>query len=545
MTNSPAAGQEPEMLFEKLQLENELEYVREQLLQINAGTAAPGEQREILEAQQSRLLKWSAWLSDHFYRVPITPIGKQEHYDPSAALRHFWIGFCYEKTHVPFNMVTTYSLEEFNPEAFGRTCEEMTRRHEILRTVALFYEHSQTVKQKVLPLPVAGPAVTLMDISGESDKDEILKRHDDAARKYIFNYAQGPLFYFAVFKYDASQYKVLFNISHAIFDGWSKEVFEEEFAAIYLAYCQQRPHGLQDLSVQYKEYCAWEINYQRTDLAGGYAEYWYSQSSDRYPAGNLVTHFSNEPLADFSYRRSLRQRIAPYLKDTSDNTLDAFYGVVAKAERTQAVSYRFPVAGDTFTRLNAFCAERSVSPYHVIVAVLNVLLYKTNGVRDIVLGASAAIRDRKEIQKLIGFFVNTVLIRNCVTEEKTFSNLVTNVVISTALAAFYKSYTMSKVLDELDIPFNAVNTLFLNVMPSSVESALTDLSRRHYDTRVPGYFSIDVTVKRYDDGFEFWCNYDFTIYSKEDITGLFNGFEHILEVCLRHPHLTVDAITMQ
>jgi hypothetical protein len=74
-------------------------------------------------------------------------------YEPSAALRHSRIGFWFENTHVPFNAVTNYAFEDPDPDAFRRTCDVLTARHEILRTVAVFNGASGTVKQRVLPAP--------------------------------------------------------------------------------------------------------------------------------------------------------------------------------------------------------------------------------------------------------------------------------------------------------------------------------------------------------------------------------------------------------
>jgi|GEM_PF-2694154 len=539
-----AAGPASRPVPGKPQLDNELKYIGQQLAQTNEGTAATGRHSEVLAVQRTSLLRWSARLSDHYYQVPVTPIGAQAYYSPSASLRHFWIGFWHEKSHVPFNMVIRFPLDDFHPEAFRRTCGEIARRHEIMRTIAVFCRDSGTVKQKILPVLDVDSVVSVMDISRESDQEQIMAQHEAAAREHIFAYEQGPLFYFTVFTCDARRASVLFNVSHAVFDEWSKEVLEEEFRQIYPAYCRQQPHPLKDLPVQYRDYAAWEHNYQQTDLAKGYGEYWYSQSPDRYPCRNLSTHFSNTPLSDFSYRESLKRRIKPYLKSTDDKTISAFYGVVAKAERTVMHAYQFAVGGDTFARLSALCQERSVSPSTVLIAALNVLVYKTTGIRDVVLGANVAIRDREEIQKLVGFFVNLILIRNCPEGNKSFNHLITEVILSTTLASCYKSYTLPKVLDDLDIPFNAINTVFLNVLPAHSKADLTDFAKRHLDTQSLGGFDIELTVRRYANGLRFWCNYDFAVYSKEDISFLFDSFENVLDACLHNPHATLDALAV-
>jgi hypothetical protein len=120
--------------------------------------------------------------------------------------------------------------------------------------------------------------------------------------------------------------------------------------------------------------------------------------------------------------------------------------------------------------------------------------------------------------------------------------LITDVIVATTLASSYKTYTLPRVLDDLDIPFNAVSTVFLNVLPSHQTSMLTDFSKQHDDTLTPVGFDIDIKVQQYANGIEFRCSYDFTVYSKADITRLFNSFEEMLKACLEDPHVALDLI---
>lgn len=532
------------MMIEKLQINNALRLIEDQLAGLNKKEGADNLKHTALTSQKENLLQWIAWMTANNEEAPITAHPEKECYEPSAALRHFWIGYFYEKTHVPFNIITYYSIPGCNLEIFRKTCETIVERHQILRTVPLFNADTPSLKQKILPRADLSQHLTITDIRDADNKDNVLDQHLQLARAHIFEYGETPSFQFKVLQYQGDDCFIIFNISHAIFDGFSQNIFTEEFKAIYNAYKQGTSPKLEALPVQFKDFCEWEAALHRKALSSIFEKYWFSQNTDRFPMRNLSTHFSGTALKDFSYRASLKERIKPYLKDNEEKTISAFYGVVAKAERTPAMSYRFTLDSNTFARCNAFCRKQQTTIYPLVLAVLNLLIYKRTGIDDIVIGANIAIRDRVELQKLLGFFVNTILIRNQVDEKKQFNGLFTDVILNISLASFFKYYTMSKLLDDMDIPFNSINTLFINMLPIQSGAVLTDFTSRHYNNNTLGYFDIDLHVQRYANGIEFSCNYNHSIYSSADITSLFDEFIVLLQLCLNHPELPVAQLLL-
>ncbi len=515
-----------------------LNYVDEQL----AARDGTGADRETLQGQRDCLVQWITWMRDNYYDEPITPVEEQEYYEPSAALKHFWIGYFYEKTHVPFNIVRQYDFEAFNPEAFRQACRSLLERHEILRTVAVFPDASGSVKQKILPAIALASVIREVDVRGEGEKEKTAAHHFAQASNFIFDYAQGPLFYFTLLRFGAQQYRVIFNISHAIFDEWSVGIFEEEFMAFYQRYCTGAGAVPDDVIIQFKDYCAWEQKLQKGTIGEKFRQYWFSQSLHKYPAQNLTTYFNNAPLTDFSYRESLKRRIAPYLKSTDEKTLRLFYGVVAKAERTPAKSFSFALVGDTYGKINELVKKMSCNVYYILLAALAVTLHKITGAREVVFGANVALRDREEVKELIGFLVNTILIRINVDGKKSLNNLITDVIIRTALASFHKQYTMSKLLDDQDIPFNAVNTVFLNMSLGSSSMVQAGAAGKHWDRQVLGYFDLDLHITACRNGLEWWCNYNVAQYTEDQITRLFNRFIQVLDACTGNPDVAIDDL---
>lgn len=526
------------IILEESLMDVALNYVDERL----AARDGTGANAETLQLQRSCLVQWTKWMRDNYYNVPIMPVEEQEYYEPSAALQHFWIGYFYENTHVPFNIVKQYDFEDFNPQAFRLACRSLLERHEILRTVAVFPDASGRVKQKVLPAIEVASVITEVDAGGEGEKDKTAARHVERAGKFIFDYGQGPLFYFTLLRYGTRSCRVLFNVSHAIADEWSVRVFEEEFMTFYQWNCMGTGAVPGSPTIQFKDYCAWERKLQKGTVGEQFRQYWHWQNPHKYPAHNLTTHFSNAPLTDFSYRESLRRRIAPYLKSTDEKTLQLFYGIVAKAERTPSKSFSFAVAGDAYAGINALVERMSCNAYYVVLAALAATVYKITGAREVVFGANVALRDREGVDKLIGFLVNTILIRINVDEKNSFGYLVTDVIIRAALASFHKQYTMSKLLNDQDIPFHAVNTVFLNVSLESSGTVQSNAAGKHWDKEVLGYFDLDLHIAFRRNGLECWCNYNTAQYAEDQITLLFDHFIQVLNACTSHPDVVIDDL---
>ncbi|HTI08350.1 MAG TPA: condensation domain-containing protein [Puia sp.] len=530
------------MIFEKLQLENISAYISRQMEKSDPADEKDGQRLLRLKFQQEKVREWSAYLSGGEQDLPVVPIAKGEYYEPSAALKHFWIGYRYEKTHVPFNIVINNLWGQFNLEIFKRTCHTIIERHEILRTVAVFLDDARAVKQKVLPEIDLDRLLTVIDISQEKDPKKAIGHHLDLAKNHIFEYERGPYFYFTLLKCSGEEFFVIFNISHSIFDGFSKDLFEKEFSILYRAYKEGKPHGLKELPLQYKDFCKWEGEIQSKDISTAYRKYWFYDEDARYPQGNLSLYYTRTELNDVSYRDSLRRRIKPYLRDAGEETVRAFYGVVGKAERTYSRSYRVVIHGDALAGLHVLCRKRKAAVHFFIMAVWNVLIYKTTSLKSVVFGVNTATRDRAEFQTIMGFFVNTILVRNSLDGNMSFDSLLTDIIINGSIASSFKYYTLAKLLDDLDIPFNAINTIFLNVQPTTPTAALTDLSSRHSDKTMLGIFDIDLHIRICNNGIEIVCHYDTSIYQAEVIERLWDGFMDLLQKCTTNPLLPIDEI---
>ncbi|HEY0557963.1 MAG TPA: amino acid adenylation domain-containing protein, partial [Thermoanaerobaculia bacterium] len=271
-----------------------------------------------------------------------------------------------------------------------RCLDELVRRHEALRTV--FVGEAGKPHQRVLPAaPFPFPAV---DLSGlpVAIRGEEMARLEAAAHERPFDLARGPVFRALLLIAGPEEHTGLFNMHHITGDGWSWVVLVREIAALYTAFVAGRPSPLPELPIQYSDFAAW----QRERLAGPALEeelgYWRRQLGGAPPPLRLPT-------------------------DRPRSTANGFVG--------GGSSRLFPAP--LAAGLKALADREGVTPFMLLFAGFLTLLYRYTGEEDILVGVPIANRTNREIEGLIGFFLNTLVLRTPVSGDLAFSALMARV----------------------------------------------------------------------------------------------------------------------
>ena len=263
---------------------------------------------------------------------------------------------------------------------------EIVRRHETLRTTFGVVD-DQPVAIVNPPLPVSLDVVDLGHLShGEREREALRLRKEEATRG--FDLAKGPLFRGTLFRLGPQLSDLLLTKHHIISDGWSIALLIDEFKALLTAYLAGEPSPLPELPVQYVDYARW----QREWLSGPTLEqalsYWKTQLGGRLPILELPTDRPRPPMQTFN-----------------------------GALQTFALPKRLADA------LNALCREEGATPFMALLAVYKLLLSRYSGQEDILVGTTNGSRGRVEIEKLIGFFINTLVLRTNLAGDPSFRDL--------------------------------------------------------------------------------------------------------------------------
>ncbi|GAA2063000.1 hypothetical protein GCM10009801_06550 [Streptomyces albiaxialis] len=288
--------------------------------------------------------------------------------------------------------------------ALIRALEEVVRRHEVLRTCFLAdggvpYQHIGDGSEFAVreeELPGAGP-------------EELARVCAEEART-PFALDRAPLIRARLLRLAEEEHVLLVSMHHSVSDGWSYGVLQRDLGALYEAFRQDRPSPLAPLPVQYADYARWE----RGLLAGGARE---------------------EQLAYW------RGRLAG---------LPVPESLPVDRERPEVRTYNgaratFLCGPEVLAGLRALAARHDCTLYMTLLAAHDVLLHRASGRTDIAVGTVVANRNRPELEELIGYFVNTLVMRTDLSGDPTFAELLGRV-RRTALDAYAHQ----------DVPFGTV-----------------------------------------------------------------------------------------
>jgi amino acid adenylation domain-containing protein len=273
--------------------------------------------------------------------------------------------------------------------SIGRIVE----RHETLRTV--FGVRDGTPFQRVLS--AAAVEIPVEDCSPQPDA---LLRAIEEEMLRPFDLATGPLFRVKLFRLGTDDHLLSLVVHHIVSDAWSVGVFVQEFSELYDAACSDRVPALPALGVQYADFAVWQHERLRSGVYDEQLEYW---------------------------RRQLRGA-PPLLELPGDRPRPP---VQTQKGRTET----FELGSALTARLKAFSQLQGCSLYMVLLAGFSALLARHSGQDEVLIGSPVANRNNPQLEKLIGFFVNTIALRVDVRDDPSFETLVARTK-QTALDAF-------------------------------------------------------------------------------------------------------------
>ncbi len=258
-------------------------------------------------------------------------------------------------------------------EVLAAGVDELVRRHESLRTR---FEHADGRPHQVVdpPRPLPLPLIDLAALPPAGRERELLRLVTADARR-PFDLARGPLIRLLFVELGAGEQAVLYNLHHIVSDGWSSVVCSREIAALYAAFAAGLPSPLPALPVQYVDYAVWQRETLRGAVLDGHLAYW-------------------------------RQRLGGCrgLELPLDRPRPA-------VERFRGGSRMLTMDPTLFAAIQGLAQDQGVTLFMVLLAIFKALLCRYTGQTDVAVGSPIANRNRRELEGVIGFFSNTVVLR--------------------------------------------------------------------------------------------------------------------------------------
>jgi amino acid adenylation domain-containing protein len=344
---------------------------------------------------------------------PIEKAETKEFYPLSHAQRRLWVLSRLEGQNTLYNLPAALILKgDLDVEAFECAFQSIVQRHESLRTT--FVEIDGEPFQKI-----ADQFDFTIEQADESENSWDHEKINELAIEYSqheFDLSRLPLMKIRLIRLSGKKYLFLFNMHHIIGDGWSLDIMLKELITFYNDSVNRLITDIQPLPIQYKEYAIWQNKILKEGSLEGIRDYWHRKLSKPRPLINLPT----------DYKRS-------DIYSLDGNLL------------------HFPLGCERTNALTELGGSQNSSLFMVLLSAVYILLHKYTGEEDLMVGSPVAGRPHYDLENQIGFFINTLVLRNTVNSENSFQELLGKVNKTLTEAFDNQIYPFDKLVDELEV----------------------------------------------------------------------------------------------
>ncbi len=432
----------------------------------------------------------------------ITASEKQECYDTSLAQRRFYLLSQKENINCTYNMPEVLLLKgEVNVKYLESTFQKMITRHESLRT-------SFEIR-KGNCVQIIHDAITFSLETAEGERNSL----DAEIEKFVrpFDLTKAPLFRAKLIIFSKEQAALLIDLHHIVSDGTSKSIFMRDFMDLY------NGKELSPLSVQYKDYVQWfkknmnEENYQEQ------REYWHYVCSGDIPVLDLPLDFKRPDTSSF-----------------------------------KGSSIHYTIDKECTEMLKEFAKEKNATLNMVLLCGYFILLHKLTNAEDIIVGTVAAGRRQKEVENVIGDFLNFIAIRCIVEEDYQVQGFLEDIKSHVLSAYENQEYPIEQVIDELNIQCEEnrsplYDTMFITQNIKMPKYELNGIEVTHYQL-VNQYAKLDLSIdaEETDNGIQLHVEYKEELFRKKTIEqNYIRNYCDILRQMAEYPEQLISEIIVK
>jgi amino acid adenylation domain-containing protein len=446
---------------------------------------------------------------------PLQPVERNSKLPLSYAQQRLWFLDQLEPESTFYNCPVAMRLSgPLNVTALEQTFAEVIRRHEVLRT--------SFPAQDGAPVQVissdAGFTLEVTDLSAaeESERETEAERLVHAEAEQPFDLANGPLVRARLIRLAEDDHIVLFTMHHIVSDGWSKGVLVNEVIVLYEALSAGLASPLEELAVQYADYTVWQREWLQGEVLSRQLAYWQEYLAGAPAVLELPTDHVRPAVQTF---RGAYERLTL--------SLELSEAIKSLSRREGATLF--------MTLLSAFQA----------------LLYRYTGQNDIVVGSPIANRNRKEIEPLIGFFTNTLVLRSQLNGNLSFRELLKQV-REVALSIYaHQDLPFERLVEMLQADRSLSYHPLFQVMfvlqnaPKS-ELRLAGLTLRNLETD-SGTAKFDLTLsisEKPDGSLAGSLEYNTTLFESDRIKRMLQHFEMLLAGIVAEPEQPLSNLPL-
>jgi amino acid adenylation domain-containing protein len=445
---------------------------------------------------------------------PIQPVPRDGDLPLSFAQQRLWFIDQLDPGNSVYNFPVAVRLKgSLNVVALKKSLNEIVRRHEALRTTFSMVD-GQPAQVIAARLSIALPIVNLRALAEVERENEVQRLVVEEARR-PFDLASGPLLRAKVLQLADDEQVGLLTMHHIVSDGWSAGILIREMAALYLAYCAGSPSPLPELPIQYADFAHWQREWLQGAVLQRQLDYWKEQLDGAPPLLELPEDHPRPAVQTF---RGGHQSL-----------------LLPKA-----------IGG----ALKALSRDEAATLFMTLLAAFKVLLHCYTRHDDLVVGTPVANRNRLEIEGLIGFFVNALVLRTDLSGNPTFRELVRRVRKVCVGAYAHQDLPFERLVEELHIerdlsrnPLFQVMFVLQNSPVHAVELPGLSLNPVIADGGTT-HFDLTLHIVDTEQGLVATAAYNTDLFDADTISRMLAHFQTLLEAIVKGPDRHLSELSL-
>lgn len=418
----------------------------------------------------------------------------------------------YEPDNPSYNMPSALRLTgQLDCDALERSIGEVIRRHEVLRTTFSLRE-SKPVQCVAQPPQFCLQQTDLTQ--HQLDQRELLARQlATMEAKTPFDLHTGPLIRARLLRLAENDHVLLLTMHHIISDGESVGILMRELAILYGAFIANQPSPLPELPIQYGDFARWQRERLSGERMSNLLAYWKKNLDRLSPIIDLPT-----------------DRPRPEVRSHQGGTLPV------------------EIPAPLVKSLKQLSRNEQVTLFITLLAAFKVLLYRLSAQDDIAVGSGITGRHQPETEDLIGFFINTLVLRTRLNGNPTFQELLKRV-REVVLGAFaHHEIPLEKIVEELRPERDSSYSPLFQVMfslqvmpPAAIEFAGVAVSAFQYEF---GTSKFDMILSLFEstEGIGGYFEYNKDLFDETTIKRMLDHYLNILSEVVADPLQPINHI---
>lgn len=436
---------------------------------------------------------------------------EKEFYSLTPAQQQLWVFENLEDKSNAYSIPMLYKINgKLDIDNLKKSLQFMVNRHSVLR--------SNFIVNEEVPVQVVSNSMNLdtvvVDFTKVDKKELKIERCIKEEVDEGFSLTEGKLIRSKIIKVDKDCNYLLLNIHHIIFDGWSQDIFMKELSQIYDSFVKGEDIELKSIKCWFGDYADYFNDKIKNNLMDEHKKYWGEELKGELPFLEIQPDYS-------------RTGIQKYVGTNKSIELNK----------------------ESIEKLKEIGKKYGVTLYMSMISILAVFLYRYTGQEDLVIGTPMSCRTSKDINDVIGYFVNMVPIRFKLNKGLSFEELLLEVKKTVLNAYEHQEYPFSKIVEDIkptrngnSSPIFQTTFAYQTVSNTSLGELTMEPIEIPYD-KVK--YDIDFSIiDNCDDKLNIRIDYRTDLYKEETIDSMLVHFKQLVDSVVSNLNDSIDKLSI-